>query len=142
MTKLRALVIWVILTVACATSTTGKTSTNYWEPLINAIAKVESGGNPKAFNKNGNCAGYLQITPVVVKDCNQILKRKKVNKKYTLKDRFDKQKSIEMFVIYQNAHNPSGNIEKAIRIWNGGPNYSVKATNKYYKKVMKHYKGG
>ena len=116
---------------------TGKTSRNHWMPLIKAIAKVESGENPKAFNKNGNCAGYLQITPVVVKDCNQILKKKK----YTLKDRFNKQKSIEMFVIYQNAHNPSGNIEKAIRVWNGGPNYSVKATNKYYRKVIKHYKG-
>lgn len=125
------------LTLACSTSMTGKTHTTNWEPLIEAIAQVESGKNPKAFNKNGNCAGYLQITPVVVKDCNQILKKKK----YTLKDRFNKQKSIEMFVIYQNAHNPSGNTEKAIRVWNGGPNYSVKATNKYYRKVMKHYKG-
>lgn len=130
----------VFLTLACSTSMTGKTHTTNWGPLIEAIAQVESGKNPKAFNKNGNCAGYLQITPIVVKDCNQILKNKKSKKRYTLQDRFNKQKSKEMFVIYQDAHNPSGSIEKAIRIWNGGPHYSVKATNGYYWKVMTKYK--
>ena len=44
-----------------------------------------------------------------------------------------------MFNIYQNKYNPSGDIETAIRIWNGGINYSIKKTNRYYTKIMKHY---
>ena len=41
--------------------------------------------------------------------------------------------------IYQKKYNPKGDIEKAIRVWNGGPNYTVKATQGYYQAVMKIY---
>ena len=61
-------------------------------------------------------------------------------KRYTLNDRFSVQKSREMFVLIQEYYNPTNNVEKAIRIWNGGPHYSVKSTNGYYRKVMKAYK--
>ena len=33
-------------------------------------------------------------------------------------------------------YNRENSIEKAIRSWNGGVKYSVRATNRYYKKVM------
>ena len=41
-----------------------------WKPVMDAIIQVESKGNPKAYNPNGNCAGILQITPGLVKQCN------------------------------------------------------------------------
>lgn len=113
-----------------------------WTRVINAIIQVESKGDANAHNVVGDCAGIMQITPIVVKQCNIWLKDQKSNKRYTLKDRYNVQKSKEMFVMIQEHYNPSHDVEKAIRLWNGGPGYSVKATNGYYKKVMKYYNGG
>ena len=113
-----------------------------WSPVMDAIIQVESKGNPKAFNKNGNCAGILQITPGLVKQCNDWLKAKKSKRRYTLADRYNVEKSKEMFVMIQSHYNKSNNVEKAIRIWNGGPGYKVTSTNGYYRKVMKYYNGG
>ena len=111
-----------------------------WSRVIDAIIKVESKGNPKAHNPVGDCAGILQITPGLVKQCNTWLKLKKSKKRYTLRDRYNVSKSKEMFEMYQHYLNPSNDVEKAIRIWNGGPGYSVSKTNGYLKKVMKYYK--
>ena len=109
-----------------------------WDKLMNAIISVESNGDTNA--KRGNSAGILQLTPIAVEQCNKILKEKKSKKRYTLADRFNADKSKEMFVLIQEYYNPQHNIEKAIRLWNGGPNYSVSRTQKYYQKVMKNYK--
>ena len=113
-----------------------------WTRVINAIIQVESKGNAKAHNPNGDCAGILQITPILVKECNQILKQRGSSKRYTMGDRYNAEKSKEMFIIFQERHNPGHSVEKAIRMWNGGPFYSVAKTNGYYRKVMKHYNGG
>ena len=111
-----------------------KTSGFNWNPVIDAIIQVESGGNPNA--KSGNSIGAMQITPILVKDCNIILEKKGSNKRYTMADRWSVEKSKEMFLLIQSYHNPENNVEKAIRAWNGGPKYSVRATNRYYQKVM------
>ena len=79
----------------------------------------------------------MQITPILVADCNQILKKKKSKLRYTLSDRLNVKKSKEMFLIIQEWYNPQNNVEKAIRSWNGGVNYSVKGTQKYYEKVIR-----
>lgn len=105
-----------------------------WTPVMEAIIKVESEGNPKAVS--GNSVGAMQITPVLVKECNNILSKRKSKKQYTLADRYSVEKSKEMFLLIQSYFNPENNVEKAIRSWNGGMKYSVKATNKYYKKVL------
>ena len=111
-----------------------------WNPVMDAIIQVESKGNPKAHNPSGDCAGILQITPGLVKQCNIWFKAQKSKKRYTLADRYDVKKSKEMFVMVQSYYNKSNNVEKAIRIWNGGPGYTIKGTNGYLKKVMKYYK--
>lgn len=103
--------------------------------VMDAIIQVESKGNPKAHNRNGDCAGILQITPVLVKEANQILRAKKSKKRYTLADRYNAVKSKEMFRMIQAKYNPGNDEEKAMRIWNGGPTYSVRATNGYMRKV-------
>lgn len=120
----------------------GKTDskTFNWEPLIAALMTVESNNNPNATS--GRSAGILQITPIFVKECNQILERRglKGKKKFTLKDRFDVGKSKEMFLLFQSYFNPKNNVEYAIRSWKGGINYTVKSTQHYYEKVMRVYK--
>ena len=115
-----------------------KTSGFDWNPVMDAIIQVESGGNAKAVS--GNSVGAMQITPILVKDCNIILKKRNSKLRYTLADRYSLEKSKEMFLLIQSFHNPENNVEKAIRAWNGGPKYSVRATNRYYKKVMNKMK--
>ena len=108
--------IFMIPSMAYSKETTD--SVFSWDKVINAISKVESGGNAKAHNKNGDCAGVLQIVPILVKECNQILKSKKSKKRYTMSDRYNVKKSKEMFVLLQEHFNPEHNIEKAIKCWN------------------------
>ena len=115
-----------------------KTSGFDWNPIMDAIIQVESEGNPKAVS--GNSVGAMQITPILVKDCNDILKKQKSKKQYTMADRYSVSKSKEMFLIIQKYYNPENDVEKAIRLWNGGVKYSLKATNRYYKKVLAQLK--
>lgn len=98
-----------------------------YSALISAIIAVESEGNEKAVSANGQCCGVLQITPILVKEVNNILGYEK----YTLQDRFNKEKSIEMFYIMQHRHNASHDMRKAISLWN--------RSTWYYNKVMKQY---
>lgn len=107
-----------------------------WNPVMDAIIKVESEGNPRAVS--GNSCGAMQITPILVKECNNILKKRKSKKRYKLSDRFSVSKSKEMFLLFQSFYNPLCDVEKAIRSWNGGINYTVKGTQRYFNKVMKN----
>ncbi len=109
-------------------------SDNQWKPVIDALIQVESNGKSNAVK--GASVGVLQITPVLVAECNNILKKKKSKKRFRLSDRLSKKKSIEMFLLIQSWFNPKHNIELAIRSWNGGMHYSVEKTQKYFDKVM------
>ena len=112
-----------------------------WEPVINAIIQVESKGNTNAISKDQKCVGVLQIQKIVVDDCNEYLTNVlKSKQRFNYDDRYDKDKSIEMFILIQKRYNKSNNIEKAIRLWNGGCGYSIPKTQNYYEKVMKCYK--
>nr|WP_308571951.1 lytic transglycosylase domain-containing protein [uncultured Prevotella sp.] len=105
-----------------------------WTPIINGIIQVESKGNPKAVS--GLSVGVMQITPVLVSDCNRILRRRKCRKRFSLRDRWSVSKSKEMFLIFQSFYNPLNDLERAIRSWNGGVHYSIKRTQRYFEKVM------
>ena len=120
---------------AAAESGAAQTENFDWEPVIKAIVQVESEGNTRAVK--GNSSGAMQITPILVAECNNILKKRKSKKRYTLRDRFSLEKSKEMFLLMQSHFNPLNDIEKAIRSWNGGNKYSVKRTQRYFEKVMK-----
>ena len=115
---------------------TASTENFDWEPVMQAIIQVESEGNAKAVK--GNSCGAMQITPILVAECNQILKKRNSKKRFTLRDRFSLAKSKEMFELIQSYFNPLNDIERAIRSWNGGNKYSVKRTQRYFDKVMKH----
>lgn len=133
--SLMALVLLAMTATAGTNSAKStKTSGVNWNPVMDAIIQVESEGNPNAVS--GNSVGAMQITPILVKDCNEILKKQKSKKRFTMADRYSVAKSKEMFLLIQSYYNRENSIEKAIRSWNGGVKYSVRATNKYYKKVM------
>lgn len=139
--KRKLVLLFMLLFVPFAASATGnaRTSNFDWNPVMDAIIQVESEGNPRAVS--GNSCGAMQITPICVKECNAILKRRKSKKRYTLADRFSIAKSKEMFILIQSYYNPTNNVEQAIRAWNGGIRYSVKGTQRYYNKVQKLIKG-
>ena len=117
-----------------ALSVNAKKSGFDWGPVMDAIIQVESEGNPNAVS--GKSVGVMQFTPILVEDCNNILMKKKSKKRFALSDRYSVKKSKEMFLLIQSYYNPTNSIEKAIRSWNGGVHYSVRATNRYYRKVM------
>lgn len=109
-----------------------------WAQVIDAIARVESEGNPKAVSKCGRYVGYLQISKVLVRECNRIVG----TQEFTNDDRYDKQKSIDMFITYMERFNPEGNIEKAIRLWNSGDRNCMNhkaSTDGYYRRVMNKF---
>ena len=127
MDRIKLIIIFLMITAS--------TYSRDWSAVVSAIAKVESKGNARAVN--GDAVGILQIRPVLVRDVNRILKLRNSTKRYTLNDRYDPQKSAEMFEIYQSFYNPTGNVEKAIRLWNGGSGYTKAKTEKYYQKVRR-----
>lgn len=101
--------------------------------LIKAIMYVESRDNDSAYNASEDAVGCLQIRPIMVKEVNRLLKRRKDARRYTLTDRWDRQKSIEMFLVFtKNISTP----EAKARCWNGGPKGMKKnSTIKYWNKV-------
>lgn len=118
-------------------SETNDTKVYDWDKVINALIEVESKGDEKAVSKNKKFVGILQISTILVDDCNRIIGEKK----YTYDCRYDKTKSIEMFKIIQNYYNPKKDLTFAIRMWKGGPTWKINSidTKEYYNKVMKEY---
>ena len=110
--------------------------------FIAALIAVESLGNDSAIGDKhlvGNEAvGALQIRPIMIREVNRILKIQKLEKRFKRKDRFNREKSIEMFMIWKNYHHPAGGFETIARNWNGGPRgYKNKRTEYYWAKVQK-----
>ena len=111
------------------------------DDLINALIYVESRGNDSAIGDvhlETPSIGALQIRPVMVREVNRILKIMGSTQRYKLKDRFDRQSSIEMFLFWKNYHHPEDGFEEIARCWNGGPRgLKDKRTEKYWIKVQK-----
>lgn len=134
--------LFILITlITCNANQTNQTRQVDWAEVIDAIIHVESRGDTTAISSDGKFVGPMQIHKVVVDDCNQYLKMKKSNIKFTYDDRFNLQKSKQMFYLIQQRYNKTNDVEKAIRIWNGGPNgHKRKATLNYYNKVVNQIK--
>jgi hypothetical protein len=100
---------------------------------------VESHGDDYAIN--GQAVGCLQITPAVVEDIDRF-----AGIKFTLDDRLDRKKSIQMAQLYlkyygevytkKTGKQPDNQVYA--RIWNGGPNgWKKSSTEKFWLKVKK-----
>lgn len=111
------------------------------QDLVHALIQVESTGRDNItgdhhLGKN-YAAGALQIRPVMLREVNRILKLQKKSKRFKLSDRFDRQKSIEMFHIWREYHHQNSSFEKIIRNWNGGPKgYLRKSTKNHWIKTQ------
>ena len=120
----KVVIVSFLMILASSVEANAQSSKFNWGPVMDAIIQLESKGNALAVN--GSYVGVLQISPILVKECNNILKSRGSSKRYTLSDRFNATKSKEMFVI-----------EKAIRLWSGGIKYDVAKTQKYLTRVLK-----
>lgn len=106
-----------------------------YDKTLNAIMMVESRGNPNAYAPNEDAVGILQIRKVMVDDVNRILTRKGDTIRYTYNDRWNEQKSYEMFSIFCN-HYKLEYPEEMARCWNGGPRgINNPYTIQYWRKV-------
>jgi len=119
-----------VYTIDEITVTTGNPNKE-WELLIKKIIFVESSNGKNLVGDSGNAIGHLQIWPIMVDEVNRILGKKV----YSNKDRWNKEKSIEMFNIYQEYWNPDKDPEIAASIWNRGPKGKYNTNNDYVKKV-------
>jgi hypothetical protein len=112
-----------------------QTNPQYEEGLLEAMIQVESNGDSTAYCKSEDAVGILQIRRTMVRDINRILDKWGKSNRYTYEDRWDTDKSIEMFQIYCQYYNLT-KPEAIARCWNGGPDgiYELN-TVAYWKKV-------
>lgn len=87
--------------------------------LLRTYILIESNNNPLAYNKKENAVGILQIRPCMVQAINNLLLRDKINVKFTLDDRWNPVKSIEMWIIFMRHKNPTYDVRKSCILWNG-----------------------
>ena len=111
------------------------------EHLVSALILVESRGNDSAIGDRhivgGEAVGALQIRPIMVREVNRILRIQKSDKRFALKDRYDRDKTIDMFLIWKDFHHSDSDYETIARNWNGGPKgYKNPRTEKYWNKVQ------
>ena len=109
------------------------------EDLIDALIIVESQGNDSAVGDthlSEPSVGILQIRPIMVREVNRILKLKGTDHRFKLKDRWDRERSIEMFMIWKEFHHKDSDFESIARSWNGGSKGPTNPkTLRYWEKV-------
>ena len=102
--------------------------------MFNKVSQIESSSNPKAHNLKEDAVGIIQIRPIMVREVNRLVGFEK----YKLEDRWDVNKSFDMFYDFQIRRNKGFSLEKGCRMWNGGINGHKKAsTNKYWDKIKR-----
>lgn len=89
------------------------------DPLLRAVIRLESNFNPLAVNPVSGARGILQIMPDMIKEVNRICKKLGINEHYTWNDAFDPVKSIRIWYIAQEYHNPTYDTNLACQIWFG-----------------------
>jgi hypothetical protein len=131
--EMRALIVMILLSCMFRTAFAPGTGTiyiimpqeiNFYDPLIRAIAEVESHGGIYLYNQQENAVGPLQIREIRVTDYNQL-----TGSNYRLEDFYDYELSRKMFLYYARGKS----WEKACRDWNG----SGHMTAIYWKKIQK-----
>lgn len=114
-----------------------------WNDFVSAVIYVESRGNDSAYNKSEEAVGCLQIRPIMVREVNRKLSIWNAPFRYTLDDRWDRQKSIEMFEIMAEQIPCCEDqefmefAEVVARKWNGGgQGHLKKSTEKYWERII------
>lgn len=97
-----------------------------WDRFTKALIWIESRGDSLAVGSK-NDVGVLQITPILIEDANRILGYEA----YTLEDRKNRIKSIEIFNVIQDHYNPTHDLHLALKVWNS------RAPISYHENVIK-----
>ena len=90
--------------------------------LLWALAACESGWDAGKDSQVCNGAGMLQITPIMVEDCNRIMK----HNSFTLDDRYDIIQSYEMAGVFFEEYCEGMSAFDMARCWQGGPKGHLK----------------
>ena len=69
-------------------------------------------------SSDGKYVGYLQMSEILVREVNNILKAQNSNVRFNYNDRHDWQSNLSMFAIIMEKHNPTLDIDRAVDIWN------------------------
>lgn len=99
-----------------------------FDPMLYAFQKVESNFDTDTINRLGY-GGILQIGQEMIDEANRICRIEGINQSFTLTDRLDSTKSVQVWYIVQNYWNPYYTLRKACHVWN--PLASVR----YYQKI-------
>jgi hypothetical protein len=103
--------------------------------LVASMIQVESRGNECAYNGREDAVGCLQIRPIMVREVNRLLG----SELYTMNDRWDCDKSVDMLMVIVEKHHKDLDYESIARCWNGGPRGMSKvSTESYWMKVKYH----
>ena len=111
-----------------------------------ALALVESGGNPSAVGDGGRSVGLYQIGRIYVDDVNRI-----AGSNFTYADRYDPGKSrrmVEIYIAYYGRRYTRltgcpATFEVLAAIHNGGPDgWKKPATRKHWRKMFEIMKSG
>jgi soluble lytic murein transglycosylase-like protein len=110
------------------------------DALWHATVRVESGANPRAYNRHDGASGIAQIRGVCLNDVNRIARQRGLGARFTPSDLYDPVQARRIWELYldyygdayqkQTGRRPTDEIYA--RIWNGGPNGWRKASTLEY----------
>ena len=107
------------------------TSSSGWKTVVKPVAKPVTPA-PSPVKPDLSLTREWKPTPKQFKVDQLHLQR------FDLKDRFDRNESIRMFMVWKNYHHKDSEPEVIARNWNGGPKgYKVSRTEKYWNKIEK-----
>jgi hypothetical protein len=100
----------------------------YFDRMLYSFQAVESNFDTKVINSLGY-GGILQIGQEMINEANRICKLTGNPAEFTLIDRLDSTKSVQIWYIVQNYWNPSYDLMRACKVWN------PLASKEYYQKI-------
>ena len=99
-----------------------------FDKFLTILAKVESSGNPGAFNKSENAIGIYQIRPAYFKDAQ---KQNKELNKYSHSDCYRPDVAKVVVKSYMERYCKNGNFETWAKSHNGGGCYYLNKNKKF-----------
>ena len=104
-----------------------------------SVMWYESRFNKTAVNPVSGARGVLQILPIMINEANRLRRLQGSDIRYTWDDAWDVEKSIEIWYLVQNYHNPDYDLQKACMIWFGrGVQYDGKTWREYHRDVHQY----
>lgn len=100
-----------------------------WERFTESVIWVESKGNPERVGDNGKAVGVLQEWCICIDEANRLLGYNR----FSYEDRYDRERSIEVWNVIQGCRNPERDFKKACQIWN------PTAGDWYYERIMERF---